>query len=79
MRVGPGSMPVFPASLVPDDDARDVAAYVDRHLREGDDAGGLALWHLGPVPEGLVAWVVGMGALLLVCRALGEREKPSGD
>jgi ubiquinol-cytochrome c reductase cytochrome c subunit len=79
MRVGPGSMPVFPSSLLSDDDARDVAAYVDRHLRPGDDPGGLSLWHLGPVPEGLVAWVVGIGALLLVCRALGDRDKAPTD
>jgi hypothetical protein len=30
--------------------------------------------HVGPVAEGFVAWVVGMGTLVLVIRAIGTTE-----
>jgi hypothetical protein len=42
--------------------------------RRPDDRGGFGLWHLGPVPEGFVAWAVALLALVLVARALGRRE-----
>ncbi len=74
MRTGPGSMPVFGPSALSDDDARDVAGYVE-YLRHPEDRGGANLWHLGPVPEGLVAWVVGIGGVLLLCRWLGQRDR----
>jgi ubiquinol-cytochrome c reductase cytochrome c subunit len=73
MRVGPGNMPVFGAERFPDDDVADIAAYVD-YLKQPEDRGGLPLWHVGPVPEGLVAWLVGLGSLLLLTRWLGTRE-----
>jgi hypothetical protein len=37
------------------------------------DAGGWSLGHLGPIPEGMVAWFVAIGGLLLVARVIGER------
>lgn len=73
MRVGPGSMPVFSSDQVDDAAAAGVAAYVG-YLRHPDDRGGLGLGHLGPVPEGLVAWLVGLGSLLFFVRWLGTRE-----
>jgi ubiquinol-cytochrome c reductase cytochrome c subunit len=78
MRVGPGSMPVFPATAVGDDEAVDVAAYIGS-LHDPDDRGGFDLWHLGPVPEGLVAWTIGIGSMLLWCRWLGSRDRLSTD
>jgi len=39
-----------------------------------DDRGGWSLGHLGPIPEGMVAWLIGIAALLAVARAVGERE-----
>jgi ubiquinol-cytochrome c reductase cytochrome c subunit len=74
MRTGPGNMPVFDRTVLDDEQARDIAAYV-QYLHDPQDRGGSPLWHLGPVPEGLVAWVVGVGGLLLLCRWLGERER----
>lgn len=76
MRVGPGDMPVFGPEAIDDDDAVAVAAYVE-YLHSPEDPGGLHLWHLGPVPEGFVAWVFGLGATLLIARWLGIRQKPS--
>ena len=73
LRVGPGVMPVFGPDQLPDDQATDVAAYVE-YLRQPDDRGGLSLFHLGPVPEGLVAWVIGLGGAFVLIRWLGTRD-----
>lgn len=70
IRTGPGNMPQFAAGSLDDAQVADITVYV-RHLREPGDRGGLDLGHLGPVPEGLVAIVGGLGALILVLRWLG--------
>lgn len=72
VRTGPDSMPGFSRELLGDTELADVAAYVD-HLDEPGDRGGFDLGHLGPVPEGLVAVVAGLGSIVLVTRWLGTR------
>jgi ubiquinol-cytochrome c reductase cytochrome c subunit len=72
MRIGPVPMPVFGPDTLSDQQVADVAAYV-QYLHHPDDRGGLGLGHLGPIPEGFVGWVVGMGLLLLVARLIGTR------
>ena len=72
MRTGPGTMPVFGRQSLDATQAAQIAAYVQQ-LRHPANRGGAALGHLGPVPEGLVAWIVGLGALLIVARLLGTR------
>jgi ubiquinol-cytochrome c reductase cytochrome c subunit len=71
-RVGPAPMPVFSAQTLTNQQISDVAAYVE-YLHRPNDRGGLGLGHLGPIPEGFVGWVVGMGALLLAARLIGTR------
>jgi len=73
MRTGPGRMPVFGPNQLSDQDATSLARYVD-YLRDPNDRGGAALGHLGPVPEGLVAWVLGFGGLVVIVRWLGTRD-----
>lgn len=69
--VGPGQMPVFGFSQ----EERDaVVAYVD-HLDEADDPGGADIGGIGPVPEGFVAWGVGMTALLVAALLIGQRRE----
>lgn len=77
VRTGPGSMPAFAPGVLSEDQVVEVTAYVE-HLDEPDDPGGLALWHLGPVPEGMVAWFVGAGMLLVLARWLGQRSPSDG-
>jgi ubiquinol-cytochrome c reductase cytochrome c subunit len=72
VRAGPGQMPAFGTSAITDHQLSDVVAYV-RSLRSPRDRGGFSLWHIGPVAEGGVAWIVGLGALLLLTRWIGER------
>jgi quinol---cytochrome-c reductase cytochrome c subunit len=78
IRIGPGLMPAFGDAALSDRDMAAVVAYVD-YLDDPEDRGGQPLWHLGPMPEGAVAWVVGLGALLLVVRWIGDREPRERD
>ncbi|NEC93012.1 cystathionine beta-lyase, partial [Streptomyces sp. SID12501] len=58
------------ATLTPDE-KRDIIAYLDL---QGDEApGGIGLGSLGPVSEGLWAWVVGMGLLIGAAVWIGAR------
>lgn len=78
VRTGPGQMPVFGPDIVPPGELDDLAAYVE-YLRSPEDAGGLPIGRTGPIPEGFVAWLVGMGALLALVFWIGTRnpvEKP---
>jgi ubiquinol-cytochrome c reductase cytochrome c subunit len=72
MRVGPAPMPVFGPDTLSDRQVADIASYVS-YLHHPEDRGGLGLGHLGPIPEGFVGWVVGMGLLLLAARLIGTR------
>jgi ubiquinol-cytochrome c reductase cytochrome c subunit len=74
MRSGPESMPVFGSGQVSDKDAKAIAAYV-LATRDTPSPGGHKLGNYGPVPEGLLAWLVGIGSLLGVCLWIGARQK----
>ncbi len=72
MRIGPPPMPVFGPSTFSQQDVNDIAAYV-QHLRNNPSPGGLAIGEIGPVPEGFVAFVVGLTLVLLIIRFVGRR------
>jgi ubiquinol-cytochrome c reductase cytochrome c subunit len=72
MRTGPAPMPVFGTAAVPNSTLNDVVAYV-RYLDHPSNRGGAPLWYLGPVAEGAVAILLGLGLLLLVIRWIGTR------
>ncbi len=57
---GPQQMPNFSNGNLSPDEKRDVIAYLGS-LNEMTDYGGFGLGGLGPVPEGLAGWVVGLG------------------
>lgn len=65
MRIGPGQMPVFDAETISDEDADDIAAYVD-YLQHPEDPGGLSLGRVGPVTEGFVALLFGLGGAVVI-------------
>jgi ubiquinol-cytochrome c reductase cytochrome c subunit len=74
MLTGPGAMPVFGPETLDRNEVDSVVAYVT-YLQDPEDRGGSDLGGLGPWSEGLVAWVVGMGAVLVVVRVIGERAR----
>ncbi|SCG73153.1 cytochrome bc1 complex diheme cytochrome c subunit [Micromonospora inositola] len=73
VRVGPGLMPVFPSQVLDDQQVNDLTAYVQRLHSERLDRGGNPLGRLGPLVEGLVAWVAVLGLLVAAVRWLGRR------
>lgn len=72
MLTGPQSMPVFNDSNISPESKRDVIAFLKSMDAEGNP-GGMALGSLGPVPEGLVAWVFGLGILIGAAYWLGQK------
>jgi len=60
---GPQNMPNFSNGNLSPDEKRDVIAYLGS-LEDMPDYGGFGLGGLGPVPEGLAAWVLGIGSLV---------------
>ena len=71
IRIGPGTMPAFGEAALSEEELNDMVAYVD-YLDSPDDRGGEPLWHIGPLVEGLVAWVVGLGVLVLLGLWIGK-------
>ncbi len=71
-RIGPGNMPVFGNQALSSDQLNDVVRYV-RYLQHPDDAGGNPLGHLGPVTEGLIGLLFGLGTLMAYVGWLGTR------
>jgi len=63
MLSGPQNMPVFSDSQLTPKDKEDIIAYIQT-LKQDQDPGGWGLGRLGPVPEGLVIFLVGLVALI---------------
>ncbi len=72
IRVGPYVMPVFGPRQLSDAQVNDIARYVIS-TRQPVDRGGWGIGHIGPIPEGMVAWFLGAASLVLVARLIGER------
>jgi len=60
MLTGPSNMPSFSNGSLTADEKRDVIAYL-KSVQEAPGYGGFSLGGLGPVSEGLFAWVLGIG------------------
>jgi ubiquinol-cytochrome c reductase cytochrome c subunit len=72
METGPQSMPVFNNQTIDPQAKRDVIAYLDT-INKTPNPGGLSLGRIGPVSEGLVAWLVGITALIGFAVWLGAK------
>ncbi|MEA2283384.1 MAG: ubiquinol-cytochrome c reductase cytochrome c subunit [Solirubrobacteraceae bacterium] len=72
VRVGPYLMPRFDQRQIDQHELDSITSYVltTRHL---DDRGGWGIGNIGPVPEGMIAWLLAGTALVLVLRLVGER------
>ncbi|MEA2265700.1 MAG: ubiquinol-cytochrome c reductase cytochrome c subunit [Solirubrobacteraceae bacterium] len=74
VRVGPYVMPVFTQAQISDPELADIVAYVVS-TQHPNDAGGWGIGHVGPIPEGMIAWLLAAAALVLVARLIGERNR----
>lgn len=72
IRVGPYLMPAFSERQIDQATIDDIARYVV-WTRHPSDRGGWGIGHIGPIPEGMIAWLLAVIALLVVARLIGER------
>ncbi len=72
VRVGPYLMPKFSDRQIDQHQLDSITRYV-LSTRRPPDRGGWGLGNIGPIPEGMVAWLLAGAALLIVARLLGER------
>jgi ubiquinol-cytochrome c reductase cytochrome c subunit len=73
IRSGPGNMPHFGPGNITNSEARDIAAYVHSVIQHPSNPGGFGLGGIGPVGEGFVGLLLGVGVLMLVCFWIGDR------
>ena len=72
MVTGPQSMPVFNDANLTAESKRDIIAFLTT-IDEQESPGGMTLGSLGPVTEGLFAWVFGLGILIGCAVWLGSK------
>ena len=73
VRSGPGNMPHFGPGNISNAEVRDITAYVHSYIQHPINRGGFGLGGIGPVGEGFVGLLIGVGALMLVCFWIGDR------
>ncbi len=72
MITGPQNMPVFNDTNLTPESKRDIVAFLDA-INTQESPGGMTLGSLGPVTEGLFAWVFGLGILVAAAVWLGSK------
>jgi ubiquinol-cytochrome c reductase cytochrome c subunit len=78
MLTGPEAMPVFANGAVSPQAKRDIIAYVVK-TRTEPNPGGLSLGRVGPVTEGLVIFLGGMGVLVLIAMWITAKRREPWD
>jgi ubiquinol-cytochrome c reductase cytochrome c subunit len=71
MYTGPSKMPRFAGEGWGQREVDEVASYVLTLGTRNVDRGGLPIGGRGPVAEGFVAWIIGLGLLVLAARLIG--------
>jgi ubiquinol-cytochrome c reductase cytochrome c subunit len=74
MLTGPEAMPVFNDTTITPSEKRDIIAYITQ-TRSEPNPGGFSLGRIGPVTEGLVGWIGGIGGLILVAMWITARRR----
>jgi ubiquinol-cytochrome c reductase cytochrome c subunit len=74
VRAGPYVMPSFSPRAISNAQLNSIIRYLD-YARHPQDPGGWSIGRIGPVPEGLVAWLVGAALLVAFCRVVGKRAR----
>ncbi len=74
MLTGPEAMPVFGDGTVTPQEKQDIIAYITATRSEANP-GGLSLGRIGTTTEGLVAWIGGIGFLVLIAMWLTTKRR----
>ncbi len=72
VRSGPYVMPKFSRRTISDKQLDSIVRYVE-YAKDPANPGGWAIGLIGPVPEGIVTWLVAAAALVAACVAIGNR------
>jgi ubiquinol-cytochrome c reductase cytochrome c subunit len=72
IRSGPGDMPRFGPGTFSNQEVDDIVRYVT-YIQHPEDRGGLGLGGVGPVAEGFVAILIGLGSLMVAGYWIGGR------
>ena len=72
METGPQSMPVFNDTNLSPTDKNDIISYM-HELDKDQNPGGMTLGNLGPVSEGMFAWIFGLGLMIAAAVWLGTK------
>jgi len=72
MLSGPENMPVFGDNQLTPEQKKSILTYVQT-LEASKDPGGNGLDRIGPVSEGIVIWVLGIGVLMIVILWIGVK------
>jgi ubiquinol-cytochrome c reductase cytochrome c subunit len=72
MQTGPESMPVFSDAQLTPFQKRQILTYIQT-LKASKDPGGNGIGRVGPVSEAIVAWVGGIGAIMLAILWIGAK------
>jgi ubiquinol-cytochrome c reductase cytochrome c subunit len=73
IRTGPTQMPHFGPGDLTDQQVADIVKYVTQSIQHPVNQGGLGLGGIGPVAEGFIGLLFGVGGLMLVAFWLGDR------
>lgn len=76
MLTGPEAMPVFPNTTITPAQKRDIIDYVTR-LRAEPNPGGFSLGRIGPVTEGIVGFLGGIGVLVFLAMWITMKRRES--
>jgi ubiquinol-cytochrome c reductase cytochrome c subunit len=74
VRIGPYLMPKFGTATISNTQLDSIVRYVD-YAKHPDDPGGWSIGRIGPVPEGMVAWLIAGAALVAVCVAVSRKAR----
>jgi ubiquinol-cytochrome c reductase cytochrome c subunit len=74
MLTGPQSMPVFGNGTVTPQDKKEIIAYL-KLIQAQPNPGGAGLGKVGPVTEGAVGWIAGIGSLIGAAVWLGAKAR----
>jgi ubiquinol-cytochrome c reductase cytochrome c subunit len=72
VRIGPYLMPRFSNRQISDRELDSIIRYVES-TKHPHDVGGWGIGHVGPVPEGLVTWFIGIALVVGTCVVIGKR------
>jgi ubiquinol-cytochrome c reductase cytochrome c subunit len=73
MQTGPENMPTFADNEITPKQKREIINYI-QSIKAEQDPGGFGLGRIGPVPEGLIAFIVGIALAVLATLWIGVKE-----